>query len=224
MREFNELLDAQSPQGITVHQLTEDEGGAQLIYPDMPCFLQGGRSFVFSGAQGPEICYMDEGFRTRKLFDGDGAPKKGTCVYPDGRYATVTRSCEDGGGSFTLSRLDLETFQTEEVYHVEGTVPGTGAPANKLGVRTVSSDGERFATSVSLGDGTQKDAPFGIVVIEPNRSTVSLVAEDRDFNNTHLQYCRSTDKEASHDLLIQMNHGSRRDETGKAVLALGPPS
>jgi len=223
VREFKELLDPQSPDGVTVYQLTEDSRGARLVYPDRPCFLEDGRSFVFHGSEGPEVCYLDEGCRTRKLFGAGDAPQ-GICVYPDGRYVACIRRSDKGGGSFTLSRLDVETFQTEDIFHLEGIVPGIGLRADKLGVATVSSDGRRFAGSVFLGDGTQRDAPFGIVVIEPERDAVSLIAEDRDFNNTHLQYCRSTDPGASHDLLVQMNHGSRRDESGKTIRQLGPPS
>jgi hypothetical protein len=222
MREAQELLDGKSPADARVFQVTEGEDGAHLIYPDTPCFLIGGRRFVFGTPQGHRICDLDAGGAMRNLFP-DGRRRRDVTVYPDGSAAAFVEHSAEGSGTFSLWRFDVETSRCEEIFHAEGKVPGVGLTADKLGVSTVSSDGRRFATTVFLGDGTKADAPFGIVVIDTDSGEVRIAAQDRDFHNSHLQYCRSMDPIASHDLLIQMNHGSHTDESGRVILGLGPP-
>jgi len=208
--------------GIQVWQVTEDPEGASLVYPDVPCFLRDGRSLVFHGPAGPMICYIDDHFAFRPVFE-DNAHRQ-IMVSPDGRHGYYAACDHEGDGSLTLSRVDLETFRREDVFHATGHLPGTSIPAHKFGPRTISSDSHRVASTIFLGDGKTKDAPHGIVALDLDRGTACIAAEDRDFGNSHLQYCRSTDEEASHDLLIQMNHGSHSDKTGKHVISLGPPS
>ena len=218
MRACNDFIDRNSPDGISVYQVTDDPQGAGLVYPDQPSFLADGRRFVLDTSHGPAICDPDNGCSLQPVCPGE--EKRGMRVTFDGRYGYYAQH-EDG---LTVFRVDLETLRTEEVFHGDGTVPGTTAPFAKLGVSTVSSDNRRIATAAWLGDGSTPDAPTGIIVLDLASGEARVVAEDRDFCNPHLQYCRSTDPEASHDLLVQMNHGTRVAPDGKVTCSLGPPS
>ena len=223
MKSVNDVFrDGRSPKGVSVFQLTNDEKGAALVYPDLPCFLHDGRRFILHGQAGPMVCNLDKGASLRPLFESPGGGRPFT-VYPNGRFVAFHERQSDAGGHFKLWRMDVDTGKIELVYERAGRIPGTPIDAGKLSVATVSSDGRRFATVAFLGDGHTQNAPYGIVVIEPGRDSVAVVAEDKDFFNGHLRYCASTDPEASHDLMIQQNHGSELDEQGRAVVHLGPP-
>jgi len=221
MKECREFVDPKSPKGIRVYQVSEDEKGAGLVYPDQPCFLRGGRRFIFNSSEGPKICGLDDGCATRKLFDD--TKHRHASISFDGRYAYFAEHSDEGKKGVTLYRKDLESFRTEELYHADGKLPGTDLKASQFAPSTVSSDNRRVATTIFLGDGTQRDAPYGIVALDLEKGTACIAAEDRDFGNSHLQYCRSSDADASHDLLIQMNHGAHSDEQGRYVVGLGPP-
>jgi hypothetical protein len=216
------FTDAKSPRGIRVTQPAAGLAWAYLIYPDQPSFLRDGRSFVFHSSEGPQVCYPGARTRTRKLFkDAKGRP---LVVTFDGRYAYYAEYGDKKGGSMTLFRKDLETFRSETLFRAEGKLPGVKLAASKFHPATVSSDNRRVAAGMFLGDGKTKDAPFGLVVLDLDRGEARVAAEDRDFFNMHLQYCRSAEPGAEHDLLVQMNHGSHTDETGKVLCGLGPPS
>lgn len=218
MREINDFIDGNSPEGISVYQITDDPKGAGMVYPDQPSFLADGRRFVVHTSSGPAICDPDDGCSLQPVF-GEGKDQ-GIQVTFDGRYGYYAQH-ENG---LTISRVDLETLKTEDLFHGDGTVPGTKVPLEKLGVNTISSDNRRVATAAWIGDGVTPDGPTGIIVLDLDSGEARVVAEDRDFCNPHLQYCRSTDPDASHDLLIQMNHGTRLEPDGKAIITLGPPS
>lgn len=216
------FTDSRSPKGIRVTQPVVDPKGASLIYPDQPCFLSDGRSFVFHGSEGTAVCYPGKKVRTRKLFkDSRSRP---IVVTFDGRFVYYAEHSDKKGGSVTLFRKDLETFRSERLFQAQGKLPGTKLPALKFNPATVSSDNRRVAGSMFLGDGKTKDAPYGIVALDLDSGLACIAAEHRDFLNPHLRYCRSTEAEASHDLLIQMNHGARIEADGRAALLLGPPS
>ena len=71
------------PETCIVHGLSNDPGGATLIYPDQTSFLADGRQFVYNSACGPMIGDV-ETLASRPLFD-DGA-RRNVHVSPDGRY------------------------------------------------------------------------------------------------------------------------------------------
>ena len=222
MKETTAFLGDKSPAGLTVYQITDDPKGAGLVYPVVPSFLADGRRFLVNTSTGPAICDPDDGCSLRPLSP-NGAIGDMRITF-DGRYGYYKHPQQEGDLSLTLSRIDLETLQSEEIFHAEGTLPGTSLPANRFNVSTVSVDNRRIASGSFLGDGTMPDAPYGILVLDLDCGSVRIVTEDRDFLNPHLQYCRSTDPEASHDLLIQMNHGAQTDEHGKCIKGLGAPS
>jgi hypothetical protein len=223
MKRVDDLfLDPGSPRGIAVFQLTEGEKPSSLIYPDVPAFLHDGRRMVYHGPDGPMVCNLDDPAATRPLCD---APAKGChlAVYPSGRFVALGETSAEKGGQFRVWRADADTGRVDPVFECTGKVPGLSIQAGKLSVATVSSDGLRFAATAFLGDGHTKNAPFGVIVIEPGSGAITVAAESPHLL-THLQYCKSTDADASHDLLVQQNHGSIVDETGHFLRLLGPPS
>jgi len=59
------------------------------------------------------------------------------------------------------------------------------------------------------------------MVFDLDKATVNLICHGTTWCNMHAQYCRSLDPEASHDLLIQENHGSSTDAKGGIVNLVG---
>ncbi len=222
MKECKDFVDRRSPKGIRVWQPVVDPKGAGLIYPDQPSFLSDGVSFVYHSSEGPAICTPGARTRTRRLFDDRTAQH--VVITFDGRFAYYAEHGDRRGGHVAVYRRDLQTLRSEKLFEAKGRLPGSGLPARAFNPSTISSDNRRVAATMFLGDGKTKDAPFGIVVLDLDRGTTCVAAQDRDFMNSHLQYCRSTDPEASHDLMIQMNHGLHTDEQGRATVLLGPPS
>ncbi len=214
------FIDRQSPKGIRVTQPVVGLEWTELIYPDVPCFLRDGRSFVFDSSEGPQVCYLGRKVTTRKLFP-DRKPRHVVITF-DGRFAYYTETSDKRGGSLTLFRKDLETFRSEVLFQVTGKLPGTALPVAQFPrIQTVSADNRRVATTgCSLGDGKTKDAPIGIVVLDLDCGQTRIVAQDRDFVNPHVQYCRSTELDASHDLMVQMNHRTRRAAPGRPAGSL----
>jgi len=220
MQEVPSFIDRNSPDGIHVYQLTDDPQSAGLVYPDQPSFLADGRRLLVNTSTGPVICDPDDGGTQRPIFSDE--ERRHLALTFDGQYAYYPQQSKDEG-SLTISRIDLDSLRVEDVFHAEGLLPGTSIRADRFGISTVSSDHYRVACGLWLGDGNTPDAPYGIVVLDLENGETRIVAEDRDFCNPHLQYCRSTDPVATHDLLVQMNHGVHTDAEGKLLVALGPP-
>jgi hypothetical protein len=72
-----------------------------------------------------------------------------------------------------------------------------------------------------LGDGKTPGAPFGLMVFDLVKATVSLVIHGPSWCNMHPQYSRSTDPDQRHDVLIQENHGNVADATGSVTRLTG---
>lgn len=206
MKECKEFVDRRSPKGMRVWQPVIDPKGAELIYPDVPCFLADGRSFVFKSSAGPAICYLDEKNRVRKLFR-DKKPRPFAVTF-DGRYVYYTEHETERSGKLTLLRKDLKTFRSEVLFRASGTFPGSKLPVSQYShIQTVSSDNRRVATTCCfIGDRRKPDTPLGILVIDLDSGQTRIAVQDTDLKNPHVQYCRATETEASHDLMIQMNH------------------
>ena len=227
MKKYREFLDRRSPKGIQVTQPVSGFEWTELIYPDVPCFMRDGRSFVFLSSDGPQVGYLGRKVRTRRLFN-DKKPRDRVLITFDGRFVYYTEISKRRGGSVTLYRKDMETFRSEKLFHAAGKLPGTNLPAAAFSPNTVSSDNLRLAGGMRLGDGKTKDAPIGIIVLDLDEGKTRVVARDHDFINPHLQYCRAPDLEASHDLMIQMNHGvhtaGHRGGPPSVGRLVGPPS
>jgi hypothetical protein len=222
VQEYRSLIDRNSPEGIHVYRMTDDPKSAGLIYPDQPSFLADDRRLVLNTSTGPVICDPDDGGSLYPIFS-DGERKHISLTF-DGRYAYSEHRSKEGEGSLRISRVELGSLREEDVFHCEGLLPGTSIRADRFRVGTISADNRRAACGIWLGDGKTPDAPYGIVVLDLEKGEAWIAAEDLNFANPHLQYCRSTDQEAVHDLLVQMNHGLHTNEEGKLLVALGPPS
>lgn len=223
MIETKFFLDDNSPASVTVHQVSDDPKGTWLIYPDQPSFLADGRRFVVHTSTGAAICDPDDNCSLRPLFP-NGERNGDITLSSDGKYAFYRNCPKDDPDRLVVFRLDLDTLRREEVFGAEGTVPGTQLSAGSFVVNSISSDNQRVASRSWLGDGRTPDAPYGIIVLDLGLGTADVAAEHVDFHNPHLQYCRSTDPDANHDLMIQMCHGSHIDKDGKLLVGLGGPS
>jgi hypothetical protein len=209
------------PGCCTVRQVSADPGGATLIYPDQPSFLHGGRRLIYNSASGPMVCDL-ETLQSQPLF-ADGR-KHAVHLSPGGRFVFWQERPEAEKNAFGIWRRSVDGGDIAQVFQVSEFLPGTEVRGGAFHLHTVSLDNQRGAGSAWLGDGSQADAPIGVVSIDFERGQACVAASATDFINTHLQYCRSTDPEAGHDLLVQMNHGAHTDATGKVLVHLGPPA
>ena len=208
------------PDVCTVRQLSHDPSGATLIYPDQPSFLYDGGRLIYNSASGPMIGDIAT-LQVRPLFS-DGR-KHHVHVSPDGRFVFWQTRDENDKNAFSIWRMSVEGGEATQVFRASDRLPGTEVRASAFNLHTISLDNQRAAGAAWLGDGTQADAPYGVVSIDFARGQACLAAAAPDLINTHLQYCRASDPEAGHDLLVQMNHGAHTDATGKSLILLGPP-
>lgn len=222
-----DLLDAKSPAWLEVFQLTDDPAlpsshlymEAQIFTPDSQRFLLHRSSHAHgSDKDDPRHVYQVCEVATGELFTlthetGATAPS----VTPDGKavYYFVNET-EPGGGRLTLKRVNLDGTERETVLVVDAPLPGTNyRPSCIYPLSTISSDGRRMALSCFLGDGRTEGAPWGLMVFDLVSASVQLLIAGVSWCNMHPQYCRSLDPEASHDILIQENHGNACDVSGK---------
>jgi hypothetical protein len=115
-----------------------------------------------------------------------------------------------GGGRCALKRVALDGTDRRTIMAVDGLLPGTPfRPSLLYPISTVSSDGKRLAVSCFLGDGQREDPGWGLLVFDLERAAVSLGLHGATWGNMHPQYSRSADPDASHDVLVQEDHGNR---------------
>jgi hypothetical protein len=227
-----DLLDEHSPQGLEVFQLTTDRGlsgchlymEAQIFAPDSERFiLHVGTDAHGSGNRTPDHQYLrcdlrDGGALHPMTFEfGATAPS----VSPDGRYVYyLVDESQLNGGRITLKRINLDGTDRVTLAVIDRPVDGAAfQPSRLYPLSTISSDGRRLAISCFLGDGHLENAPFGLLVFDLERGTVSLPIQGPTYCNMHPQYCRSP--EAPHDLLIQENHGNVNSPRGRHLQLTG---
>jgi len=223
-----DLLDAESPKGLEVIQLTtEADVPWAHVYMEAQVFTMDSKRFVLhrsATAHGGNkndpkhqcyLCDIENNFALSPLTEetGSGAPS----VSPDGKHLYYfVDETTIGGGKFTLKRVNLDGTDRCTVLVVDGPLPGTKFRVGRLpGLSTISSDSKRLAIYGFLGDGQIDPPPYGVMVFDLERAIVSLVFHQPSWTNMHLQYCRSTDPDASHDILIQHNHGAVITPQGK---------
>lgn len=223
VKDCSELFEiSYAKTGMKVLQITSDDIWHGNVYPETKVFLADDTSFLISTEEGHKICYPDRGYETVSILNNkeDGETITGVIVSPEGRYIYYMRIT---AATSALWRLDTENFKSEEMVCIDGNLPGTNVkPHHFYGIGTMSSDGKRYATSACLGDGKTPNSPFGLLTFDVEKGTVSVVASDPKLANAHLQYSKSTLPDASHDLLIQMNHGCQTDASGKFIRMLRP--
>lgn len=222
-----DLIDKDSLPGIEVLQLTtEPDVPSSHLYMEAQIFTPDSKRLVLhrsatahgSSARDPKhrylLCDLENGGELSALTEEAGAT--GASVSPDGKclyyFVNETRV---GGGKLTLRRVNLDGSGRQTILVVDGPLPGTRfRPSNIYPLSTISSDGRRMAISAFLGDGQMASSPYGLMVFDLQRASVQLVIHGPSWCNMHPQYCRSLDPEASHDILIQENHGNEADAKG----------
>ncbi len=231
-REKPDLLGEESPKGLRVVQVTTDSRiNNSHIYMESHVFTPDSKRFVYQqfrefysddhGRTSREailcLCDIDDGLSLRQLTDEKGATAPS--VSPDGKYMYyIVDQTIPGGGRAMLKRVSLDSYKRETLLVIDSPLPGTSCSPSKFYVlSTISSDGKRIAASAFLGDGETEGAPWGLLVFDLTNCSVRLIYEHPEFCNMHPQYCRSREKEASHDIMIQHNHGSLSDSRGKNI-------
>ncbi len=191
------------------------------VYTEAPIFTPDSRRFIFVREHNYWLCDIGDNFALRQLTGERAA--KGASVSPDGKWMYyLVDDAERTGAALVLKRLSLVDYHSKVILTVKDKLPGTSfRPSRLYTLTTLSSDGRRLATSCFLGDGKTEKAPFGLLVFQLEKPSVRVFPLGADFNNMHAQYCRSRDPEHSHDILIQHNHGSVVDVSGKTIKLVG---
>ncbi len=211
--------------GVRIWQLTPDGADHSNIYPETPVWLEDGRHFLITGPDGYMSACIDGSAPSPLLPKkfADGSYSTSACISRDGRWLYFLRvKGENVNCTSALWRMDTRDLHEEHICDTPEFFEGR-RPSHYYSIGTISSDGERFATSAVLADGIHDDPPVGLFVYDIPSGTCRLIGTDMQWGNAHLQYCKSTDPEASHDLLIQMNHGMKLDKDGKCILGQTPP-
>ena len=214
-----DLLTEQSPSGLRVFQLTAEEIPSCHVYMEAQIFTPDSKRFVLhrsahahgSDPGDPEhgylLCDIENGGELIPLTDELAA--KAPSISPGGQYMYYfVDETKLGGGRLILKRVGLDGTEREVLFALDTPLPGTRyRPTHLYPLSTISSDGLRLAISGFLGDGQTENAPWGLVIFDLRKPGVELVLEGPTWCNLHPQYSRSLDDEASHDVLIQENHG-----------------
>jgi hypothetical protein len=228
MRPRPDLIGSTSPPALEVAQLTT---GSDLpschVYMEAQVFTPDSRFLVLHQSAHPHgsdphdpghvylLCDLHDRGKLAPLTAGAGATAPS--VSPDGRWMYYFRDATfPGGGRLSLERVSLDGSTRDTVMVIDGVVPGTSfRPSRPYPLSTISADGQRLAIAVFLGDGVTPDAPWGLLVFDLQRSAVALVLEGQTWCNLHAQYCRALAGPATHDILVQENHGNHCDPSGQ---------
>jgi hypothetical protein len=223
-----DLVDPRSPGGIEVWQLTtEADVPGSHLYMEAQIFTMDSKRLVLHRSATPHgsnpsdpkhqylLCDLDDGGALLPLTEELGAT--GASVSPDGKWVYYfVDQTSINGGRLLLRRVKLDGTGRQTLAAIDAPLPGTRfRPSGIYPLSTISSDGRRLAISACLGDGQAEPPPFGLMVFDLATAAVSLVIHGPTWCNMHPQYCRATDGQASHDILIQENHGSVCDAQGE---------
>lgn len=227
MRERPDLLDDTSFHDLEVFQLTTEEIPSSHIYMEAQIFTPDSRRLIVHRSAHPHgsdpqdpahqylLCDLAAGGELTPMTTELGATAPSITPDGDALYYFINDTKPGIGGRLILKRVGLDGTQREEVAVVEGVLPDAPGPFSRpYPLSTISSDGQRVAISGFLGDGSMADAPWGLLVFDVSAGEVRLILQGSTWCNVHPQYCRSKDPSATHDLLIQENHGNACDASG----------
>ena len=223
-----DLVPAAERENLEVFQLTDESIPSSHVYMEAQIFTPDSRRLVLhrsahphgSDPKDPEhrymICDLEDHCRLAPLTTeaGTTAPS----ISPDGKwlYYFVDETDPANPGPLTLKRVGMDGFDREVIYVLDHPVPGTDFRLSRpYPLSTLSSDGRRIAISGFLGDGRTEGAPWGLLVFEIVEPSVRLVFHGPTWCNIHPQYTRQTDADASHDIMIQENHGNVASPDGR---------
>jgi hypothetical protein len=223
-----DLRDPATAAQLEVYQLTTrtDLPGTH-VYMEAQVFTPDSRRLVLhesahahgSDARDPRhrylLCDLANGGALTPLTDETGVT--GPSLSPDGAYLYyLVDETTINGGRLTLKRVRLDGTGRETLQVLDSPLPGTRARVSRpYPLSTIRSDGLRLATAVYLGDGQTPDAPWGLIVFHLDRAQIDLILAGPTWCNLHPQYSRALEAPASHDILIQENHGNTCDAQGR---------
>ena len=231
-----DLLDPGSPRGLQVFQLTEGAVPWSHIYMEAQIFTPDSRRLVIqrsATAHGGDIRDPEHRYYLCEVQTGELIPLTdetgavAPSVSPDGEflYYFVDQTQVGVGGALSLRRRRIDGSQAETIVVIDSPLPGSGfRPSRAYPLSTISSDGQRIALAVFLGDGESAASPFGLLVFDIAQATVRLILHGPSWCNLHPQYSRSSDPQHARDILIQENHGnvcSAGGEVSRLVRGLG---
>ncbi|MCY3763151.1 MAG: hypothetical protein OXH50_18040, partial [Gemmatimonadetes bacterium] len=228
MKARPDLVPENEGDHLEVIQLTDEPIPSSHVYMEAQIFTPDSRRLILhrsahphgSDPQDPEhqflICDLEDDCSLTPITTEPGTT--GPSVSPDGGclYYFVDETEPGKDGRLTLKRVGLDGSDRETVYVLDHAIPGTGFRLSRpYPLSTISSDGRRIAISGFLGDGKSPGAPWGLLVFEIEEPSVRLVFHGPSWCNIHQQYTRETDPEASHDIMIQENHGNTVSADGR---------
>lgn len=225
-----DLLDADSPSGLRVMQITGDPDlAATNIYMESHVFTPDSRRFVYQTIQKPVdrflraeptkqywLCDIEDDFALRPLTDERYV--SGPAVSPDGQwmYYFVFQS-QVGQPGTALKRVSLTSFERETLITFDRRLPLPEPfarlwrfPTMLYMLSTISVDGRRIALGACFGDGREEQPVMGVLVCDLALREAWVPMAACDLVNAHAQYCQATDAvtgQASRDLMIQRNSG-----------------
>ena len=224
-----ELLDSASPEGIEVWQLTTGEMRASHIYMEAHVFTPDSKRLVLqrgSDAHGFErrdnpdfqylLCDLENDGELIPLSDEINASAMALAPAGDWFYYFVDDTRLPGPtGDITLKRVSLDGLTRETLKVIDAPLPGMSRRLGRLyPISTISSDGKRLVASSFLGTGLEKNGDFCLLRCDLETGATEMIHCNRRYPNPHTQYCRSTDPEMSHDLLVQHDITALHDEGG----------
>jgi hypothetical protein len=222
----DDLLDAGSPAGLEVWQLTTEAVSSSHVYMEAQIFTPDSRRFLLhrsahahgSDRNDPEhrylLCDLENHGELAPITQETGATAPS--VSPDGQfiyYFSDRTGLRDG--ALTLKRVRLDGTDRLEIACVPCPIVGfPGGPTHIYPLSTISADGTRLATAAFLGDGVMENAPYGLLVFDLRTGAAEVVLSGSSWCNLHPQYCRSPRGAAVRDILVQENHGCAFDASG----------
>ncbi len=222
-----DLVPGPESEHLEVIQLTEEALPSSHVYMEAQIFTPDSERLVVhrsahphgSDPKDPEhqflVCNLEDNCNLNPITTELGTT--GPSISPDGEHLYYfIDETEVTGGRLILKRVRLDGTDRETLYVLDHAIPDTSFRLSRpYPLSTISSDGKRIAISGFLGDGTAEGIDWGLLVFKINEPSVQLVFHGTSWCNIHPQYSRQTDPDASHDILIQENHGNTVSAGGK---------
>ncbi|MEE2752780.1 MAG: hypothetical protein VX910_02270 [Candidatus Latescibacterota bacterium] len=227
MRIRPDLIPKEENDKLEVVQLTDEEIPSSHVYMEAQIFTPDSDRLLIHRSAHPHgsdptdpehqflICNLEDNCSLTPIITELGTT--GPSISPDGEYLYYfVDETEPLGGRLTLKRVKMDGTERETIYVLDHPISDTDARLSRpYPLSTISSDGKRIAISGFLGDGKTVGAPWGLLVFEIDDPSVRLIFSGPSWCNIHPQYTRQTDPGASHNIMIQENHGNTVTADGK---------
>ena len=223
-----DLVPVSERDNLEVIQLTDESIPSSHIYMEAQIFTPDSQRLVLHRSAHPHgsdpvdpehrylICDLEDHCRLAPLTTEPGTTAPSISPDGDWLYYFVDETDPAHPGPLTLKRVSPDGSDCEVIYVLDHAVPGTDFRISRpYPLSTISSDGRRIAVSGFLGDGQTEGAPWGLLVFEIDEPSVRLVFHGPNWCNIHPQYTRQTGPDASHDVMIQENHGNVASPDGR---------